>query len=77
MTAHWKIIIEKDSINLIKIEKILNERGWLGADIIGAQGNGTLFLVIHSVHSLYFPLILIMQSASLRNGATMFLIFHF
>ena len=46
MTAHWKIINEKDSINLIKIEKILDERGWLGANIIGAQGNGTLFLVI-------------------------------
>jgi hypothetical protein len=46
MTAHWEIINEKDSINLIKIEKILNKRGWLGADIIGAQGNGTLFLVI-------------------------------
>ena len=46
MTAHWKIINEKDSINLIKIEKILDERGWLGANIIGEQGNGTLFLVI-------------------------------
>ncbi len=46
MTAHWKIINEKDSINLIKIEKILDERGWLGSNIIGAQGNGTLFLVI-------------------------------
>ena len=28
MKAHWKLINEKDSINLIKIEKILNERGW-------------------------------------------------
>ncbi len=46
MKAHWKIINEKDSINLIKIKKILDERGWLGADIIGNQGNSTLFLVI-------------------------------
>lgn len=46
MTAHWKIINEKDSINLIKIEKILDERGWLGTNIIGVQGNSTLFLVI-------------------------------
>ena len=46
MKAHWKLINEKDSINLIKIEKILNERGWLGANIIGEQGNSTLFLVI-------------------------------
>ena len=46
MKAHWKLINEKDSINLIKIEKILDERGWLGANIIGEQGNSTLFLVI-------------------------------
>jgi len=41
-----KIIHEKDSINLIKVRKILDERGWLGADVIGQQGNSTLFLVI-------------------------------
>ena len=29
-----------------EIEKILDERGWLGTNIIGAQGNSTLFLVI-------------------------------
>lgn len=46
MKAHWKIINEKDSINLIKVMKILDERGWLGADVIGNQGNSTLFLVI-------------------------------
>lgn len=46
MKAHWKIIQEKDSINLIKITEILDERGWLGADIIGGRGNSTLFLVI-------------------------------
>ena len=46
MTAHWKIINEKDSINLIKIEKILNNKGWLGTKIIGVEGNATLFLVI-------------------------------
>lgn len=44
--AKWKIILEKDSINLIKIKKILDERGWLGADVIGNKGNTTLFLVI-------------------------------
>lgn len=46
MKTHWKIINEKDSINLIKVKKILDERGWLGADVIGNQGNSTLFLVI-------------------------------
>lgn len=37
---------EQYSINTIKIKKILDERGWLGADIIGNQGDSTLFLVI-------------------------------
>ncbi len=46
MQAHWSLINEKDSINLIKIKKILDERGWLGPKIIGNQGNLTLFLVI-------------------------------
>ena len=46
MKAHWQLIHEKDSINLVKIKKILDERGWLGPKIIGNQGNSTLFLVI-------------------------------
>lgn len=46
MDSMWQIINEKDSINQIKIKKILDERGWLGADVIGGQGNHTLFLVI-------------------------------
>tara|TARA_B100000809_G_C15114798_1_gene522019 strand:- start:1492 stop:2475 length:984 start_codon:yes stop_codon:yes gene_type:complete len=60
MKALWKIINEKDSINLIAIQKILDERGWLGADSIGEQGNSTLFLVIqHSdikIQEKYLPL---------------------
>ena len=46
MKAHWEIIKQKDSINLIRVKKILDEKGWLGADVIGRQGNQTLFLVI-------------------------------
>lgn len=46
MQAHWKTINEKDSINLIQIKKILDDRGWLGPSIIGGEGNSTLFLVI-------------------------------
>lgn len=44
--AHWKIINEKDSLNLIVVKKILDERGWLGPKIIGELGGSTLFLVI-------------------------------
>lgn len=46
MKDHWKLINEKDSVNLVKIKKILDERGWLGPKIIGDRGNSTLFLVI-------------------------------
>jgi len=42
----WRTIEEKDSINLIKVKAILDQYGWLGSDVIGEQGNSTLFLVI-------------------------------
>ena len=59
--AHWKILIEKDSIHIVKVKNILDERGWLGADIIGNQGNQTLWLVIqHSkpeTQQRYLPML--------------------
>ena len=42
----WKKINHTDSVNLTLISKILDERGWLGKNIIGNSGNMTLFLVI-------------------------------
>lgn len=70
MKKHWKIINEKDSINLIKIQKILDEKGWLGSNVIGNQGNSTLFLVIqHSpleVQEKYLPL---MREAEKKGNA--------
>jgi hypothetical protein len=35
-----------DSLNLIKVEAIIDKYGWLGADKIGHQANSTLFMVI-------------------------------
>lgn len=46
LKAHWKVINEKDSINLMKVERILDQHGWLSSDRVGIQGNVTLFLVI-------------------------------
>jgi hypothetical protein len=46
MKAHLKMIAKNDSINLKSIINILDKQGWLGPDIIGEQGNSTLFLVI-------------------------------
>ncbi len=41
-----KIIHENHAVNIVKVKKILDEYGWLGADRVGKQGNRTLFLVI-------------------------------
>ncbi|WP_396147804.1 DUF6624 domain-containing protein [Flavobacterium sp.] len=41
-----RIMMQKDSINLIKVTKILDKHGWVGADKVGGQANQTLFLVI-------------------------------
>jgi hypothetical protein len=60
MQAHWQRIHEKDSMNLIVVERILNERGWLGEDVVGRSGNSTLFLVIQhadlSTQEKYLPM---------------------
>jgi hypothetical protein len=64
----WKTINKKDSINLIKVTSILDKFGWLGPDIVGSQGNVTLFLVIqHSnqkIQEKYLP----MMREAVKNG---------
>lgn len=46
MSNLWQTIMYHDSVNLVKVKAILDEYGWLGPDVIGSQGNTTLFLVI-------------------------------
>ena len=64
----WKIVHVKDSVNLIKITAILDKYGWLGVDVVGNQGNSTLFLVIQhadlKTQEKYLPM---MQDA-VKNG---------
>ena len=68
MTALWKTINEKDSINLIAVKKILDERGWLGPEVVGGRGNTTLFLVIQhadlETQEHYLP----MMREAVKNG---------
>lgn len=63
-----KIIDTKDSINGISIKAILDNYGWLGTDVVGEQGNSTLFLVIqHSdqaTQEKYLP----MMRDAVKNG---------
>ncbi len=65
---HWKVISEKDSINLIKVQNILDTRGWLGEDVVGEQGNATLFLVVQhaniKIQEKYLP----MMREAVKNG---------
>ena len=61
MDALWKDIMKRDSINLIKVEKILAENGWPNKKLIGARGTSTLFLVIQhadqNAQEKYLPVI--------------------
>ncbi len=70
MQDHWKIINEKDSINLIKVCKILDTHGWIGPDIVGRQGSSAIFLVIQHadlpIQEKYLPL---MREAVKKNKA--------
>lgn len=62
---------QKDRLNLIKIRKILDEKGWVGKDKVGQQANQTLFLVIqHSdlkVQQTYLP----MMREAVKKGNAM------
>lgn len=46
MRAFWQTILKKDSINLIKVSKILDSQGWPSKNKIGTRGASTIFLVI-------------------------------
>ncbi len=66
-----RILRGKDSLNLIRVKKILDGHGWLSEDIIGHYGNLTLFLVIqHSnleTQEKYLPM---MREAVKKGNAS-------
>ncbi|MBK1894345.1 DUF6624 domain-containing protein [Chryseobacterium paridis] len=68
MQEHWKTIAKKDSVNLIEVKAILDKYGWLGPDVVGAQGSITLFLVIQhadlATQEKYLP----MMREAVKNG---------
>ena len=71
MNELWKMTNQKDSINLLKVKKILDEKGWVGKDKVGAQANSALFFVIqHSdleTQKKYLPM---MKAAVTKGNAT-------
>jgi len=68
MKAHLKLINKIDSINLLKVKAILDKYGWLGADVIGANGNLTLFLIIQHSDQLTQQKYLPMMREAVKNG---------
>lgn len=40
-------MVKQDSSNLIEIKQIIKQYGWPGTDMVGAEGNKTVWLVIH------------------------------
>lgn len=63
-----KIMMYKDSINLIKVTRILDEKGWLGKDVVGSQANQTLFLVIQHSDLKYQQKYLPMMREAVKKG---------
>lgn len=63
-----KLIRSNDSLNLIKVKQILDERGWLGTDEIGYQGNSTLFLVIQHADPISQEYYLPMMREAVKSG---------
>jgi hypothetical protein len=62
--ADWNLINYVDKINQNKVKTILDKYGWLGPEIIGKQGNATLFLVIqHSDLATQIKYLPMMQDA--------------
>lgn len=66
-----EVMYVKDSINVEKIVKILDAKGWVGKDKIGKRANTTLFLVIQhadiEVQKKYLPL---MKDAVTKGNAS-------
>jgi len=70
MQELWRTMAHKDSLNLIMVERILDERGWLGPDVVGGKGNSTLFLVIqHSDQATQEKYLPMMRDAVAKGNA--------
>ncbi len=69
----WKVIHNQDSVNLIRVEKIINEYGWLGEEEVGKQGSKTLFLIIQhadiATQEKYLPVLQEAVKSGMAEGS--------
>ena len=68
MKEIWEIAGKQDALNLIKVRAILDKYGWLGADVVGKQGNSTLFLVIQHANQATQEKYLPMMREAVKKG---------
>jgi len=67
----WDTIRLKDSTNLIFVSNLIDDQGWLGADVVGERGNSTLFYVIqHSNTETWEKYLPVMQDAVKKGNAS-------
>lgn len=56
----WNTMAATDSTNMLFVSKILDQRGWLGTDIVGEGGSSALFLVVQhadlAIQEKYVPM---------------------
>ena len=56
-----ELMDKADSLNVLKVSRILDEHGWLGPDIVGVNGNQALFLVVQhanlKIQEKYLPVL--------------------
>jgi hypothetical protein len=66
MKYFWQVVSEQDSLNELEVIKIIEERGWVGTNVVGVKANMTLWLVIQhapiETQEKYLPLL------QMRNG---------
>lgn len=68
--AFWTEIKPKDSSNLIAITDFINKHGWQSKEVVGYNGNKTLFLVIqHSDSATQEKYLPILEKAVRENKA--------
>lgn len=61
MKYFWNLVAAQDSLNEIKVIKIIDEHGWVAKSLVGGQANTTLWLVIQhapiEIQEKYLPLL--------------------
>lgn len=57
----YRIMLHTDSLNVIKVTAILDRRGWIGRDLVGAQASDAIYMILQRAdlmtHLKYLPVL--------------------